>query len=86
LIKVFKPASYLRTVTEILESKGVITDSGGLQKEAYLLGRPCLTIRSETEWSATIESGWNELDANLKQIKKCKKNLSTISIIYPHSY
>lgn len=67
-IKVFKPASYLKTVTEILESKGVITDSGGLQKEAYLLGRPCLTIRSETEWGATIESGWNELDVNLNQI------------------
>ena len=67
-IKVFKPASYLKTVTEILESKGVITDSGGLQKEAYLLGRPCLTIRSETEWSATIESGWNKLDVDLNQI------------------
>jgi UDP-N-acetylglucosamine 2-epimerase (non-hydrolysing) len=67
-IKVFKPAGYLKTVTEILESKGVITDSGGLQKEAYLLGRPCLTIRSETEWSETIESGWNVLDPNLNQI------------------
>jgi UDP-N-acetylglucosamine 2-epimerase (non-hydrolysing) len=67
-IEVFKPASYLQTVTQILESKGVITDSGGLQKEANLLGRPCLTIRSETEWSATIESGWNELDPNLNQI------------------
>ncbi|MQM28435.1 non-hydrolyzing UDP-N-acetylglucosamine 2-epimerase [Glycomyces albidus] len=56
-----KPLPYRKLVAAVLASSGVVTDSGGLQKEAYLLGRPCTTLRTETEWVETLEGGWNVL-------------------------
>ncbi|MEQ4303025.1 UDP-N-acetylglucosamine 2-epimerase (non-hydrolyzing) [Plantactinospora sp. B6F1] len=60
-IRVGRPLPYAGMVAAVLGSAGVITDSGGLQKEAYLLGRPCTTLRTETEWSETLDGGWNRL-------------------------
>jgi UDP-N-acetylglucosamine 2-epimerase (non-hydrolysing) len=60
-LRVSPPLSYHETVRAILGSAGVVTDSGGLQKETFLLGRPCTTLRAETEWPETLEGGWNVL-------------------------
>lgn len=60
-IEVQAPLGYSDLVLAVMGSAGVITDSGGLQKEAFLLRIPCTTIRPETEWVETVELGWNML-------------------------
>jgi len=55
------PLPYPQMVAAVLGSEGVVTDSGGLQKEAFLLERRCITLRSETEWPETLVGGWNVL-------------------------
>jgi UDP-N-acetylglucosamine 2-epimerase (non-hydrolysing) len=55
------PLPYADLVAAVLGSAGVVTDSGGLQKEAFLLDRVCTTLRPETEWVETVDSGWNVL-------------------------
>lgn len=52
---------YTDVIRLLVGSAGLITDSGGLQKQAYLLGVPCTTVRSETEWPETLEGQWNVL-------------------------
>ena len=55
------PLAYPDLIAATLASRSVITDSGGLQKEAFLLRVPCTTVRPETEWVETVELGWNVL-------------------------
>ncbi|KIP51860.1 non-hydrolyzing UDP-N-acetylglucosamine 2-epimerase [Leucobacter komagatae] len=55
------PLAYPELIAAVLASSGVITDSGGLQKEAFLLRVPCTTVRHETEWVETVALGWNVL-------------------------
>lgn len=68
-IRLGAPLAYPQLVNTAANSAGVITDSGGLQKEAFLLRVPCTTIRPETEWVETVDLGWNVLlNDNLAQL------------------
>lgn len=77
-----EPLNYFDMLALSSDAKAIITDSGGLQKEAYFLKTPCITVRKETEWIETVEAGWNQLTE-----PKTNDIITTIqNIVVPTSY
>lgn len=79
-IRFIEPIGYVESLSYQKYADAIITDSGGMQKEAYMLKKKCITVRSETEWTETLNNGWNTLVFD--QVEDIKNELKIAPGVY----
>jgi UDP-GlcNAc3NAcA epimerase len=88
-VRVIEPVGYIDSLLLQRHAAAVLTDSGGIQKEAYWLGVPCVTLRDETEWTETVAEGWNvvvgaDRDAIISAVMNVRRP-NTPRVAYGHA-
>ena len=78
-VRAIDPVGYLDMLKLEKNAKAILTDSGGVQKEAFWLKVPCITLRDETEWIETVNLGWNRLvGSNVEKILEAVRDLKFV--------
>jgi UDP-N-acetylglucosamine 2-epimerase len=81
-VRTVPPISYVETISLLRGAAALLTDSGGMQKEAYFFSVPCITLRDETEWVETVELGWNRLVGS----DESRIVAATVELLHPASH
>ena len=86
-VLLIKPVSYLDILILEKNAKKILTDSGGIQKEAYFLKIPCITLRDRTEWVETVDDGWNILvDSDKEKISRAIREFEPNRHVYAQKF